>query len=59
MNEPVRIAGPRYFSSLTTAYGNLGSSGNIDLQMMEFGENIVMSSSKTVTLTGGYDCIYG
>lgn len=55
----VRIDGPQYYPSLTTAYGNLGGSGSIDLQMMEFGENFVMSSSRTVTLTGGYDCFYG
>jgi uncharacterized delta-60 repeat protein len=58
-NNAVRITGPQYYASVTTAYEHLGSSGSIDLQAMEFNEAVVMSLPKTVSLTGGYPCDYG
>ena len=56
---PARIAGPAYYSSVEAAYGDIGSSGSIDLQAIEFAETVDLSSAKTVTLTGGYPCDYG
>lgn len=50
---------PSSSTTRSAAYGNIGSRGNIDLQMMEFRENVDMSAAKTVSLTGGYDCLYG
>ena len=58
-NNPARIAGPQYYASVAQAYSHLGGSGGIDLQAIEFAEDLVMSAAKTVILTGGYPCGYG
>lgn len=57
--KPVRIAGPLYRDTIALAYSDSGNTGSIDLQAIEFIEDLTFSSGKTVTLTGGYPCDYG
>jgi hypothetical protein len=43
---------------VTEAYAN-APTPSIDLQAVKFNEAVVMASSKTVILTGGYPCDFG
>jgi hypothetical protein len=55
--NPVHIPGGDYYSTLQTAYNAAGNS-KIQAQAVSLTGNLTTSSSKTITLEGGYNATY-
>jgi hypothetical protein len=54
-----RTQGPVYSSTLQRAYGNAALSGDtLAAQSVTFRENLDLNGGKSITLKGGYDCLY-
>jgi YD repeat-containing protein len=61
-NLPVKnvsLIPPRYYSSLQAAYSAAANGNLIQVQAIQFTENLTAHLPITVTLDGGYDCNYG
>lgn len=56
--QPVRIPNGSYYSSLQSAYGAAVTTGTIQAQAVTLTGNLSASSSKNLTLSGGYDSLY-
>ena len=59
-NLPVRIAGasPTYYSTLQAAYDAAVNGNTIESQAIRFIGNLSANRNISITLEGGYDCIY-
>jgi len=56
----VRIAGPPpiYFTSIQTAYNAAANGNDLQIQAMEFTEDLNLAGNVTLSLDGGYDSTY-
>ena len=59
-NPPIRIAGanPQYYSSLQNAYNSAVDGDTLQIQALDFSENVSLDRNLSVTLKGGFDCGY-
>ena len=57
-NHARTTVSPVYSATLGTAYGNAASTDTIAAQSVTFRENLDLNGGKSITLKGGYDCLY-
>jgi len=58
--QPVRLARatPVYYSTLQAAYNAASNGDTIQVQALDFIENLTLNRGIDVTFDGGYDCLY-
>jgi PKD repeat protein len=56
-NDPAMVSGIGY-PDLASAYTNVSDSGTVELQAVDFNENVTLDRGVSFTLEGGYGCDY-
>ena len=58
-NLPVKIEGMEsYFTTLRSAYASATNGTSLQVQALEFAEDLILQNSASVVLKGGYECNY-